>query len=222
MVSVLSHLSKVYENVVKMSSSVWNCSFTFVHRFRDDMRTPCLIEYQGICVIAELESEMTVTIEMMDIGHHDERLFFDVQPGKGFILSVLLRRLSALDVFFLIAYGLELQGFGVGNISVIGHLFNDLIRSGLIRSFWLKGFLLYDICLYSGPRWMITVKQQNLHFLLVMLRLELHIASVLAVGRLTLVPAFLKELIYKVLRLQVSLMKLDRFRILLGEREEGQ
>ncbi|GJW59640.1 hypothetical protein Tco_0108975 [Tanacetum coccineum] len=37
-----------------------------------------------------------------------------------------------------------------------------------------------------------------------------------------IVPAFLKELIYRVLRLQVLFLELDRFGILLGEREEGQ
>ncbi|GJR21190.1 hypothetical protein Tco_0969717 [Tanacetum coccineum] len=37
-----------------------------------------------------------------------------------------------------------------------------------------------------------------------------------------IVPAFLKELIYKVLGLQVLLLEFDRFGILLGEREEGQ
>ncbi|GJU17861.1 hypothetical protein Tco_1145827 [Tanacetum coccineum] len=40
--------------------------------------------------------------------------------------------------------------------------------------------------------------------------------------QLLIVPTFLKELIYKVLGLQVSLLELDRFGILLGEREEGQ
>ncbi|GJR03451.1 hypothetical protein Tco_0526435 [Tanacetum coccineum] len=39
---------------------------------------------------------------------------------------------------------------------------------------------------------------------------------------LLIVPAFLKELIYKVLRLQVSLLELDRLEILLDEREKGQ
>ncbi|GKC46758.1 hypothetical protein Tco_1064480 [Tanacetum coccineum] len=37
-----------------------------------------------------------------------------------------------------------------------------------------------------------------------------------------IVPAFLKELIYKVLGLQVSLLELDQFGILLGERRKGQ
>ncbi|GJV45589.1 hypothetical protein Tco_1430125 [Tanacetum coccineum] len=37
-----------------------------------------------------------------------------------------------------------------------------------------------------------------------------------------IVPAFLKELIYRVLELQVFFLELDQFRILLGEREEGQ
>nr|GFB35562.1 hypothetical protein [Tanacetum cinerariifolium] len=37
-----------------------------------------------------------------------------------------------------------------------------------------------------------------------------------------IVPAFLKELIYKVLGLLVSLLELNRFRILLGESEEGR
>ncbi|GJY83143.1 hypothetical protein Tco_0496519 [Tanacetum coccineum] len=37
-----------------------------------------------------------------------------------------------------------------------------------------------------------------------------------------IVPAFLKELIYKVLGLHVSLLELNRFEILLDEREEGQ
>ncbi|GJU17589.1 hypothetical protein Tco_1145555 [Tanacetum coccineum] len=36
-----------------------------------------------------------------------------------------------------------------------------------------------------------------------------------------IVPAFLKELIYKVLGLQVSLLELNRFEILLEEWEEG-
>ncbi|GJR00891.1 hypothetical protein Tco_0523875 [Tanacetum coccineum] len=80
-------------------------------------------------------------------------------------------------------------------------------------------------------------KQQNHHFLMVMLRLEFHIASVLAVEKLTLgflpdillvflvssiVLAFMKDLIYRVLGLQVPLLELNRFRILLGEWEEGQ
>ncbi|GJX88160.1 hypothetical protein Tco_0340174 [Tanacetum coccineum] len=96
-------------------------------------------------------------------------------------------------------------------------------------------------------------KRQNHYFLLVMLRLELHKASVLAVGRLTLgflprytscfsrcsrrcpilncfnlggvnlvvvgliVPAFLKELICKVLGPLVLLLELSRFGIPLGE-----
>ncbi|GJZ85490.1 hypothetical protein Tco_0650829 [Tanacetum coccineum] len=37
-----------------------------------------------------------------------------------------------------------------------------------------------------------------------------------------IVPAFLKELIYKVLGLQVMFLELNRFGILLGKREEGQ
>ncbi|GJX01314.1 hypothetical protein Tco_0185227 [Tanacetum coccineum] len=37
-----------------------------------------------------------------------------------------------------------------------------------------------------------------------------------------IVPAFLKELIYKVLGLQVLFLELNRFGILLGEWEEGQ
>ncbi|GKG43859.1 hypothetical protein Tco_0482952, partial [Tanacetum coccineum] len=37
-----------------------------------------------------------------------------------------------------------------------------------------------------------------------------------------IVPAFLKELIYRVFGQLVPLMELDRFGILLGEREEGQ
>ncbi|GKE29434.1 hypothetical protein Tco_1444818, partial [Tanacetum coccineum] len=37
-----------------------------------------------------------------------------------------------------------------------------------------------------------------------------------------IVPAFLKELIYKVLGLKVLFLELDRFGILLSEREEGQ
>ncbi|GKA75030.1 hypothetical protein Tco_0781408 [Tanacetum coccineum] len=42
------------------------------------------------------------------------------------------------------------------------------------------------------------------------------------VNKTRIVPAFLKELIYKVLGLQVSILELDQFGILLGEREEGQ
>ncbi|GKD83020.1 hypothetical protein Tco_1349859, partial [Tanacetum coccineum] len=37
-----------------------------------------------------------------------------------------------------------------------------------------------------------------------------------------IVPAFMKELIYRVLGLQASLMELNQFGILLGEWEEGQ
>ncbi|GKG61394.1 hypothetical protein Tco_0619119, partial [Tanacetum coccineum] len=37
-----------------------------------------------------------------------------------------------------------------------------------------------------------------------------------------IVPAFMKELIYKVLELLVPLLELNRFEILLGEPEEGQ
>ncbi|GKG55824.1 hypothetical protein Tco_0574718, partial [Tanacetum coccineum] len=37
-----------------------------------------------------------------------------------------------------------------------------------------------------------------------------------------IVPAFLKELIYRVLGLQVLFLELNRFGILLGEWEEGQ
>ncbi|GJZ64359.1 hypothetical protein Tco_0620780, partial [Tanacetum coccineum] len=37
-----------------------------------------------------------------------------------------------------------------------------------------------------------------------------------------IVPEFLKELIYRVLGLQVLFLELNRFGILLGEREEGQ
>ncbi|GJX86969.1 hypothetical protein Tco_0337743 [Tanacetum coccineum] len=50
--------------------------------------------------------------------------------------------------------------------------------------------------------------------------------SNLEVGQIShrsgIVLAFLKELIYKVLGIQVPLLELDRFRILLGQREEGQ
>ncbi|GJW90878.1 zinc finger, CCHC-type containing protein [Tanacetum coccineum] len=57
---------------------------------------------------------------------------------------------------------------------------------------------------------------------------NLVMVSILSVSRVgmkcadLIVPAFLKELIYKVLGLQVSLLELDRFEILLDEREEGQ
>ncbi|GKF34481.1 hypothetical protein Tco_0107681, partial [Tanacetum coccineum] len=37
-----------------------------------------------------------------------------------------------------------------------------------------------------------------------------------------IVPEFLKELIYRVLGLHVLFLELNRFGILLGEREEGQ
>ncbi|GJV67564.1 hypothetical protein Tco_1483073 [Tanacetum coccineum] len=51
---------------------------------------------------------------------------------------------------------------------------------------------------------------------------QLMIADLNKFIQLSIVLAILKELIYKVLRLQVSLLELDRFRILFGEREEGQ
>ncbi|GJZ22866.1 hypothetical protein Tco_0559905 [Tanacetum coccineum] len=88
-------------------------------------------------------------------------------------------------------------------------------------------------------------KRQNCCFLLVMLRLELRKASVLAVGMLTLgspgrsrdrdktlgnanllvwsdSSCFLKELICKVLGLLVPLLELNQFGIILGESEEGR
>nr|GEU48262.1 hypothetical protein [Tanacetum cinerariifolium] len=122
------------------------------------------------------DSCMIKSIKLPKSGNQLRFLIHRVPPGCTSNALSIPRKFSALMFSSLIAsvWALRICDGNLGCRVIT----NALTQSGLICSFWLKAFA----TTFAFP----GCKRQNHHFLMVMLRLELHTNSVLVVGKLIL------------------------------------